>query len=147
MGFARSSRYESEQKNELEIVQIFRETVGSFCSLLTRKMDHKMFSPCILLIHNDVKLLVKLEAALEQAGYRVLTAYDGCQGIHLAQAALPEVIVCDVKMPSRNDFEVQRTLAQDSRTASIPVISMPRPFDRQELVARVNALIRSHAIH
>lgn len=106
-----------------------------------------MFSPCILLIHNDVKLLVKLEAVLKQAGYRVLTAYDGRQGIYLAHAALPEVIVCDVKMPSLDDSEVKRTLAQDSQTASIPFVSLPQPFDRHELVARVNAVIRSHAIN
>jgi DNA-binding response OmpR family regulator len=99
-----------------------------------------MFSPCILLIDNDVKLLTKLEAALKRAGYRVLTAYDGRQGIHLAQAALPEVIVCGVKMPSRNDCDVKRTLAQDSQTASIPLIPLTR--DRHELVAQVNAMIR-----
>lgn len=104
-----------------------------------------MFSPCILLIDNDVKRLVKLEAVLKRASYRVLTATDGGQGIYLAQAALPEVIVCDVKMPSLNGFEVKRTLAQDSQAASVPFISLPKPFDKQELVACVNEMIRSHA--
>ena len=105
-----------------------------------------MFSPCILLIHNDVKLLVKLEAALNQAGYRVLTAYDGRQGIYLARAALPEVIIYDVKMPSTNGLiDVRRTLAQDSQTAAIPLISLAKPLDKQELVANVNAVIRNHA--
>ena len=104
-----------------------------------------MISPCILLIADDVKLLIKLEAELKQAGYRVLTAHDGSQAIYLAQAALPEVIVCDVTRRSRNDSDVRRTLAQDSQTASIPFVSLTKPFDKQEVVARVNEVIRSHA--
>jgi DNA-binding response OmpR family regulator len=106
-----------------------------------------MFSPCILLIHNDVKLLVELEAALKQAGYRVLTAYDGTQGIYLAQAALPEVIVCDVKLPAARGFAVKGALAQDSQTASIPVISLTKSLDKHELVAQVNAMIRNQSVH
>jgi DNA-binding response OmpR family regulator len=55
-----------------------------------------MMSPCILVVDNDVKLLVNLEATLNRAGYRVLTAHDSRQAVYLAQAARPEVIVCDV---------------------------------------------------
>ena len=110
-----------------------------------QELEHKMFSPCILLIHSDVKLLVKLEAALKQAGYRVLTAYDGRQGIYLAQAAFPEVIVCDVKLPATQGFDVRGILAQDSQTAPIPVISLTKSLDKHELVARINAIIRSQA--
>lgn len=102
-----------------------------------------MFSPCILVINNDVKLLVNLEAELNQAGYRVLTAHDRRQGIYLAQAARPEVIVCDAKA-SRS--ELSKTLAQDSKTASIPFICLTKSFDKHELVARVNAAIRNHAV-
>jgi CheY-like chemotaxis protein len=104
-----------------------------------------MISPCILVIDNDVKLLVNLEAVLSQAGYRVLTAHDGKQAVCLAQAARPEVILCDVKKSSRNGLDVKRTLAQDSQTASIPFIPLTR--DRHELVAQVNAMIRSQSLH
>ena len=106
-----------------------------------------MISPCILLVDNDVKLLVKLQAVLSQAGYRVLTAHEGRQAIYLAQAALPEVIVCNAKMPSLHDSDVRGTLARDSQTASIPFIFLKKPFDKQELVALVNAMIRSQAVH
>jgi CheY-like chemotaxis protein len=102
-----------------------------------------MMSPCILVIGKDVKLLVNLEAVLNRAGYRVLTAHDGRQAVYLAQAARPEVIVCDVAKPSRNELDVRGTLAQDSQTASIPLIPLTR--DRHELVAQVNAVIRSQA--
>jgi CRP/FNR family transcriptional regulator, polysaccharide utilization system transcription regulator len=101
-----------------------------------------MFSPCILVIDDDVNLLMKLEAVLKRAGYRVLTANDGRQGVYLAQAVLPEVIVCDVK----DDFGVRSTLAQDSQTASIPFVFSTKPLDTSELVASVNAVIRSQPV-
>jgi DNA-binding response OmpR family regulator len=110
-----------------------------------KKWILKMFSPCILVIDDNVKLLVKLEATLRQAGYRVLTAHDGRQGAHLAQAALPEVIVCNAKMPSLNGSDVRGILARDSRTASIPCIFLTKSLNQHELVARVNAVIRSRS--
>lgn len=106
-----------------------------------------MISPCILLVDNDVKLLVKLQSALSQAGYRVLTAHESRQAIYLAQAALPEVIVCNAKMQSQHDADMKGTLAGDSQTASIPFIFLEKPCDKYELVARVNAMIRSQAVH
>ena len=102
-----------------------------------------MISPCILVVDNDVKRLAKLEALLSQAGYRVLTAHESRQATYLAQAALPEVIVCNAKMPSLHDSDVRGTLARDSQTASIPFIFVKKPFDKHELVACVNEVIRS----
>jgi CheY-like chemotaxis protein len=101
----------------------------------------KMMAPCILVIDHDVKQLVNLEASLNRAGYRVLTAHDDRQAVYLAQAARPEVIICDVAKRSRNAADVKRTLAQDAQTAAIPFVPLTR--NRQELVARVNAVIRS----
>jgi hypothetical protein len=42
---------------------------------------------------------------------------------------------------------VRATLARDSQTASIPFLFWSKPFDKQELVARLNAMIRSQVIH
>jgi CheY-like chemotaxis protein len=95
--------------------------------LAHEEMDNKMVKPCILLIDDDVKLLVKMELTLRRAGYRVLTAHEGRQAVYLAQGALPEVIVCDATMSSSlNGFEVKKTLAQDSQTASIPFLFFNR---------------------
>lgn len=107
----------------------------------------QMIYPCILLIDNDVKLLVKLEAALRQAGYRVLTAHEARQAIYLAKAALPEVIICNPKSSAVRETDVKGTLAKDSKTAAIPFLFMNKPFDKHELVARLNAMIRSQAVH
>ena len=106
------------------------------------EMDHNVFPPCILVVNDDVNLLVKLEAVLKRAGYRVLTAINARQSIYLAQAALPEVIVCD----ATNDFNVRSTLAQDPQTASIPFVFLAKPLDKSELVANINAVIRSQPV-
>lgn len=112
-----------------------------------KEWNANMISPCILLVDNDVKFLIKLQAALSQAGYRVLTAHESRQAIYLAQAALPEVIVCNAKMSSLHDTDVRGALARDSQTASIPFLFLKKPLDKQELVARVNAIIRSSVVH
>ena len=103
-----------------------------------------MISPCILVIDKDVNLLINVEAVLNQAGYRVLTAHDDKQGLYLAQGALPDIILCDVAKPSWG--AVKRILAQDSRTASIPFIPVTKSLDRRDLVARVNLVIRNQAV-
>ena len=117
------------------------------CSQQMKEWIATMISPCILLVDTDVKVLVKLEVVLRQAGYRVLTAHASQQAIYLAQAALPEVIICNAKMPSLHDSDIKGTLARDSQTASIPFIFIKKPFDKHELVARVNEVIRSHVIN
>lgn len=132
-------RYESAKKNESAI---FADRVECCEDIPHEEMDHKMFPPCILVINDNVNLLVKLEAVLKRSGYRVLTAHNARQSIYLAQAALPDVIVCDVT----NDFNVRNTLAQDSRTASIPFVFLTKPLDKGELVASVNAVIRSQPV-
>jgi CRP/FNR family transcriptional regulator, polysaccharide utilization system transcription regulator len=103
-----------------------------------------MMSPCILVIDKNVNLLVSLEAQLNQAGYRVLTAHEDRQGIYLAQAALPDVILCDTAKSSSWD-NVKRELAQDAQTASIPFVALTKSLDRRDLVARVNSVIRNQA--
>jgi DNA-binding response OmpR family regulator len=130
------------KKNELKM---YEDLCGSIVRVLLiphKGMDHYMFPPCILVITDDVNLLIKLEALFKRAGYRVLTATHARQGIYLAQAAFPEVIVCD----ATDDLNVRGTLAQDAQTASIPFVFLARPLDKSELVASVNAVIRSQPV-
>jgi DNA-binding response OmpR family regulator len=104
-----------------------------------------MLSPCILVIDKNVNLLMSLESTLNQAGYRVLTTHADRQGIYLAQAVLPDIILCDLAKFSSWD-NVKRALAQDSQTASIPFIPITKSLDRRDLVARVSSMIRSQAV-
>lgn len=117
----------------------------------------------ILLIDDEQRLLLGLSAVMKRAGFNVLTANNGKNGLRLAREQQPDLIVCDVMMPPPNGFELRKELAQDSATAEIPFIFLTarvsdadklfglnmeiddyitKPFNRQELVARVKAVLR-----
>jgi DNA-binding response OmpR family regulator len=126
-----------------------------------------MNPPSILLIDDEPNLLLGLEVIMRRAGYRVFTASDGKQGMLLAQQNLPDIIVSDVMMPPPNGFDLRKQLSQNPKTAAIPFIFLTartaqvdklhgleagaddyvtKPFDRQELLARIQAVLRRQSI-
>ncbi|HEY0672732.1 MAG TPA: response regulator [Longimicrobiales bacterium] len=64
----------------------------------------------ILIIDDDVDFTDSIATLLEGAGHEVLRARDGDEGVALALAARPDVIVCDVMMKERTEgfFTIQR---------------------------------------
>jgi len=117
----------------------------------------------VLLIDDEDRLLLGLAAMMRRAGYAAHTAVNGAQGLQLAREVHPDVIVCDVMMPPPDGFQLRQILAKDPVTASIPFIFLTartglvdklrgieggaddyvtKPFDRAELLARVQAVLR-----
>ncbi len=113
----------------------------------------------LLLIDDDKNLLELLSGQLETAGYRVLTARDGANGLRLAAEARPDLIVLDVMMPGMDGWEVCERLHAGS---SVPIIMLTakgeeidklrgfrlgvddyvtKPFSFAELTARVGAVL------
>jgi DNA-binding response OmpR family regulator len=109
--------------------------------------------------HAEMRQLICEELGGE---YHVLEAEDGQQGIELAFAEMPDLVVSDVMMPGIDGFELCRTLKSDQRTSHVPVILLTalsetesrhqglhdgadaylaKPFDGQELRLRVRNLI------
>src|SRR5512136_288632 len=76
----------------------------------------------VLWIDDDPLLLGLCVGVLERHGYRVLTATDGRQGIAVAHAARPDVILLDVLMPTMNGIEVCRKLRTDATLHDTPII-------------------------
>jgi DNA-binding response OmpR family regulator len=97
----------------------------------------------------------------------ILTARSGAEGISVAELQLPDLILLDAKMPQMDGFEACRRLKQNPRTAIIPVLMVSgvmteardrvagmevgaegylcKPFEPEELVAQVRALLRVKA--
>ncbi|HWG84210.1 MAG TPA: response regulator, partial [Deinococcales bacterium] len=70
-----------------------------------------------------------LSRTLERAGYRVVEASNGGEGIALAHTR-PDLIILDVNLPDVNGFEVCRRLKADPAVADIPVLQMSASFVR-----------------
>lgn len=92
----------------------------------------------ILVIEDQVDILDDVVDALNLEGYDVLRADCGEDGLQLARENLPDLIVCDIMMPTMNGYEVLEILRNESKTATIPFIFLTaladRPKQRQGMV-------------
>ncbi len=126
----------------------------------TRRADngHRMK---LLLIEDNPTLQTTLARTFERRGMQVLTCGDGERALALWQASLPDAVLLDLSLPGRDGLQV----LGDARAAGLttPVIILtargtvgdriiglntgaddylPKPFDLDELEARVRALVR-----
>ncbi|HEV2396861.1 MAG TPA: response regulator [Candidatus Sulfotelmatobacter sp.] len=76
----------------------------------------------ILIVEDSRMLRLAIERSLVRAGYEVISAGDGEQGLALAQRMQPDVILLDMMLPLLEGTSVLRELRQHSATTNIPVI-------------------------
>jgi len=76
----------------------------------------------ILLIDDSRMLRQAQERALTKAGYEVVTASDGEEGLRIARESNPDLILLDIMLPKIAGQDVLRTLKRDPRTKHIPVL-------------------------
>jgi two-component system, cell cycle response regulator DivK len=81
-------------------------------------------TPSLVLIVDDNDKNRKLARdVLRAAGLRTLEAASGNEGIALAAAQLPDVILLDLRLPDMDGIDVARELRSDASTARIPVVA------------------------
>lgn len=76
----------------------------------------------ILVIEDERLTRKNLIGFLSSEGFDTLEASNGRMGIELAQAYLPDLIICDILMPELDGYDVLITLQQQMETAAIPFI-------------------------
>jgi DNA-binding response OmpR family regulator len=76
----------------------------------------------ILVVDDERDIVKALTIRLRGAGYEVVTAFDGAQGIFTAHKENPDLIILDIRMPAGNGFSVAEKLKQSTNTFTIPVI-------------------------
>ncbi|SRR5258708_36258400 len=77
----------------------------------------------ILLIEDEIFVRELYEHTLSEAGYKVILARDGQEGIDQA-GNLPDLILLDILLPTVNGLEVLKRLKQDEKTSHIPIIML-----------------------
>ncbi len=115
----------------------------------------------LLLVDDEENLRSMLEAALRHVGFEVHPAASGREALDTVAAVRPDLIVLDVMLPDLDGFEVCRRLRSDgSRTPVLFLTArdgtddkvrgltlggddyLVKPFSLEELVARINAVLR-----
>jgi DNA-binding response OmpR family regulator len=117
----------------------------------------------ILVVDDDRSMVGVLCGYLEQAGYAVITAYDGDTALRLIRTERPDLAVLDLMMPGHDGWAITRVVRADARLVALPIILLTarvddsdkilglelgaddyitKPFNAREVVARVSALLR-----
>ena len=76
----------------------------------------------ILVIDDDLHIVQLMKAALEEAGFHVVSGYDGQMALHLAKAHTPKLIVMDFNMPLTNGLRALEFIRKTPQIAMTPVI-------------------------
>jgi two-component system cell cycle response regulator DivK len=80
--------------------------------------------PKILMIEDNEQNRDALSRRLQRHGYDVITAIDGRQGVAMAQAELPDLILMDLNLPDVDGWEATRILKETPETRAIPIMAM-----------------------
>ncbi len=114
----------------------------------------------ILLVEDDASLREVTQLGLRRAGFTVITAGDGREGLGLFRSQRPDLVLLDVMLPGLDGLEVCKAIRAES---SVPVVMLTarsdtvdvvvglesgaddyvtKPFEMPELVARVRSALR-----
>src|SRR4051812_27002114 len=117
----------------------------------------------ILVVEDEPDLLASLARALREEGYAVDTAAEGETGLYNAESYDYDAIVLDVMLPKMDGWEILRRLRKIKKTPVLMLTAkdqsrdrvkgldtgaddyVVKPFDLNELFARLRALIRRSA--
>jgi DNA-binding response OmpR family regulator len=77
----------------------------------------------LIVLVDDSKLIHKHTApVLEEAGYDVMSAMDGREGLRLVRSKRPDLLLTDIEMPELDGYELCKTVKQDMELGSTPVV-------------------------
>jgi|JI10StandDraft_1071094.scaffolds.fasta_scaffold80666_1 two-component system KDP operon response regulator KdpE len=116
--------------------------------------------PSVLIVEDEPQVMRLLQAAVERGGYRAATASSGREAMHLTANAIPRAALVDLGLPDRDGMDVVKQLsdkgvvvivvsARDTTAQKVAALDLGaadyivKPFDTDELLARLRAALRS----
>src|SRR6476620_1361623 len=87
----------------------------------------------ILIIENNKEVRENTAEILILSDYEVLTASNGKEGVEIAMAQRPDLIVCDIMMPVLDGYGVLHLLSKHEETATIPFIFLTAKAEKADL--------------
>lgn len=134
-------------------------TSGAY-TIPRRSLRLKRMSKKILVVDDGKKLVQVLRGYLEQAGFVVVTAYDGAAALAAFRREKPALVLLDLNLPELDGLDVARAIRKQDNTPLIMVTArveetdrliglelgaddyIVKPYSPREVVARVRAVLR-----
>jgi two-component system, OmpR family, response regulator MprA len=122
--------------------------------------DPEIATARVLVVEDDIEIADVLRRSLRPEGYEVRTSADGIEALDVAAGFVPDLVVLDLGLPRLDGVEVCRRLRAEG---DVPILMLTaraetedrvggldsgaddylvKPFERQELLARIRALLR-----
>jgi CRP-like cAMP-binding protein len=92
----------------------------------------------ILIIEDNEEMRDNIAELLELSNYEVFQSGDGKDGVKLAIAEEPHLIVCDIMMPGMDGYEVLYLLSQNPKTSAIPFIFLTAKAEKADFRKGMN---------
>jgi two-component system NtrC family sensor kinase len=96
-------------------------------------------APTILIVEDSLIQKELLRRIIEDAGYAVQVAANGAEGLALASAHPPAVVVTDVNMPVMDGYEMCQAMREQRALETLPVILLTSLSDTQDVIRGLNA--------
>jgi CheY-like chemotaxis protein len=119
-------------------------------------------NPLILVVDDETHIVHVMSLKLAKAGYRVVTAEDGEEGLEIALERRPDLVITDFQMPYKTGLDLCIELKRHPATAATPALMLTargfnlspeqleqtnivgvlsKPFSPREILARVQELV------
>jgi len=98
----------------------------------------------ILIVEDDPDNMDLFTFVLEKAGYEVLQARDGIEGVQVARRELPDLILMDLAMPEMDGWTSAAKLKNDPLTEDIPVVALTVRSLPQDKIRAIEAGVNGY---
>lgn len=100
----------------------------------------------VLVVEDEPDVRLYLQTALEDAGFRVLTAGDGVEGLRLANENMPDLISLDLVLPKKSGARMFHEMRRDAVLRDIPVLIVTAHGKNEEVSADLESVLANSTL-